>query len=238
MCTGPAPLLPAGSKMKQKVCGLARYPRTHTSLLSQKGSSCCLGERRAYLSTAFRNYANVCDLFRRWRRAPHPPSVPRRAAQRLWPTGRSPSPARGEGCDSMEGSESDRLTLSPRGRGWPALRPRAPYGFRALRRRGLRAAGRAGAFISRGGPGEGSGIRCRICERTYLGCLMQAHELSPLSLGETTQRRSIIRSTRTLRIRQGHGLDRSTAVSTSPVHANSAQQALSRFTTCVDRPLM
>src|SRR5271167_4699486 len=29
---------------------------------------------RLYLSTAFRNYANVCDLFRRWRRAPHPPS--------------------------------------------------------------------------------------------------------------------------------------------------------------------
>jgi hypothetical protein len=34
--------------------------------------------------------------------------------------------ARGEGCGSMEGSDSNRLTLSPRGRGWPALRPRAP----------------------------------------------------------------------------------------------------------------
>src|SRR6516225_9028836 len=52
-----------------------------------------------------------------------------------------------------------------------------------------------------------------------LSCLMQAHELSPLSLGETTQRRSIIRLTRTLRIRQGHGLEGSTAVSTSPLRA-------------------
>jgi hypothetical protein len=41
--------------------------------------------------------------------------------------------ASGEGWGSMDGSESNRLTLSPRGRGWPD----------------------AGAFTSRGGPGEG-----------------------------------------------------------------------------------
>src|SRR5437870_13276834 len=48
-------------------------------------------------------------------------------------------------------------------------------------------------------------------------CFMQDHGLSPLSL--TRQRRPIIRSIRTLRIRQGHGLDGSTAVSTSPLLA-------------------
>src|SRR5260370_26340604 len=48
---------------------------------------------------------------------------------------------------------------------------------------------------------------------------MQDHGLSPLSLGR--QRRPIIRSIRTLRIRQGHGLDGSTAVSTSPLRAAS-----------------
>jgi hypothetical protein len=42
------------------------------------------------LSTASRNYATVCDLFRRWRRVPSPTLVP------------VPSTARGEGCRSME----------------------------------------------------------------------------------------------------------------------------------------
>ena len=59
-------------------------------------------------------------------------------------------------------------------------------------------------------------------ERTaYQKLLKQAHELSPFSRGETAQRRSIIRPTRTLRIRQGHGLDGSTAISTSPLRAAS-----------------
>ena len=61
------------------------------------------------------------------------------------------------------------MALSPRGRGWPALRPRAPCGLQSpLGDGGLRAEGRAGAFTRRGGPGEGSGIRCRIYETTYL----------------------------------------------------------------------
>src|SRR6516164_8473547 len=59
----------------------------------------------------------------RSRSAPSPAVVPR-----------APSPARGEGCGWME-SEWNRLTLSPRGRGWPAT----------------------DAFTSRGGPGEGIG---------------------------------------------------------------------------------
>src|SRR5215831_4925411 len=59
-------------------------------------------------------------------------------------------------------------------------------------------------------------------ERTaYQKLLNQAHELSLLSRGETTQRRSIIRSTRRLRIRQGHGLDGSTVGSTSPLRATT-----------------
>src|SRR6516225_3315288 len=43
------------------------------------------------LSTAFRNHANVCDLFRRRRRPPSPALVPR-----------APSRARGEGCARWE----------------------------------------------------------------------------------------------------------------------------------------
>src|SRR6516164_6194316 len=59
-------------------------------------------------------------------------------------------------------------------------------------------------------------------ERTaYQKLLKQAHELSPFSWRETAQRRSIIRSTRTLRIRHGHGLDGSTVASTSPLRATT-----------------
>src|SRR5215469_617678 len=59
-------------------------------------------------------------------------------------------------------------------------------------------------------------------ERTaYQKLHKQAHQLSPLSRGETAQRRSIIRSTRTLRIRQGHGLDGSTVDTTSPLRATT-----------------
>jgi hypothetical protein len=47
----------------------------------------------------------------------------------------------------MGGSESNRLTLSPRGRGWPA----------------------ADAFTSRGGPGEGVGNMLPNYETTCLG---------------------------------------------------------------------
>src|SRR5215469_13494603 len=59
-------------------------------------------------------------------------------------------------------------------------------------------------------------------ERTaYPKLLKQAHELSPLSWRETAQRRSIIRSTGTLRIRHGHGLDGSTVASISPLRATT-----------------
>ena len=50
-------------------------------------------------------------------------------------------------------------------------------------------------------------------------CFMQDHGLSPLPWGR--QRRPIIRSIRTLRIRQAHGLNGSTALSTSPLRAAS-----------------
>ncbi len=48
-------------------------------------------------------------------------------------------------------------------------------------------------------------------------CFMQARGLSPLPPGN--ERRPIIRTIGTLRIRQGHGVNASTAVSTSPFRA-------------------
>ena len=89
-----------------------------------EGRGQVLGARGRFLSGNFRNYANAFDLFRRWRAAPHPPSF----------LGH-PLPPGERVVARWKGSEPHSLTLSARGRGWPA----------------------AGAFISRGGPGEGAG---------------------------------------------------------------------------------
>jgi hypothetical protein len=77
-----------------------------------------------------------------------------------------------------------------------------------MRNQALARAREAGAAVSAGkhlGPFQPEWDRWVIkAERTaYQKLLKQAHELSPLSRGETAQRRSIIRLTSTPRIRQG-----------------------------------